>query len=394
LSAKDRKIKSYFVFLLLESERASLLIKRLSRSALTRLLIALGVPVFAGLCVFAFYLIVGSLLADLSSSQVRAAQSSVPLQSYVLIPGLNPFVPLLYGLLALIIAVTIHEAAHGVVAWRSGVKVEGAGIILLGFIPVGAYVRPAEEEYNSKSLRQKLNIMSAGVTANLIVALVCLALLVFLILPTVSVAQDARRGVAVYYVSKGSPANLAGIVPGDIIKAIDGYQIPNMSYLSYLEAKVFKPGENVSVLLQGGKSVNLVFEPSPINHSIAIMGIIPFDPQEELRAWTHPSTPLVYFAPASYYPSPFNSLTQNIYTSPIPAWQQISNLLFWIWWVNVNLAVFNALPMYLLDGGQFVKEVFTSLFGSKARAERATGYVSALVLGLILSLILIPRLFG
>jgi membrane-associated protease RseP (regulator of RpoE activity) len=389
---RKSSVKLYYVFILLDSERAAAFIERLSKNRLSQALAYSGVPIMAGLFILAFYLLLGSFIASLTEPAVRAVVGSLPLQSYLLIPGVNPFVPVFYGLVAIIVAVTVHEGAHGVVAFREGVRVEGAGVILLGFIPVGAYVRPSEKELATKSTTRKLSIYTAGVALNTILALVCLGLLVGLILHSVTVTGQGAQGIAVYQVGKGSPAYLAGIRPGDVITKIQSFQIANVSYLSYLESHVFRPGENVTVTLTGGRITHLVFEPSPVNSSVAIMGISPIDPLPVLREWQNPPNVLVYLAPATYGPTPLNPALSSVYHSALPAWQDIANFLFWLWWININLAVFNALPVYLLDGGQVSRELFVRIFGVQ-KGERVTGAVSGLVLFLLILLVVIPRAF-
>jgi membrane-associated protease RseP (regulator of RpoE activity) len=390
-SGWSRNIKFQFIFVLLESERAALLIKRVSKSRLNALFGYLGIPVFVGLALIAFYLILGSLAADLFNPVARQAAGSVPLQAYLLIPGFNPFVPVVYGLIGIVVAVTVHEASHGVVAWREGVKVEGAGVVLLLFIPLGAYVRPSENELGSKTFKQKIDVFTAGITSNLLLALVTLLLLVFVVMHTVTVSPAASKGVAIYSVNNGSPAYHAGLKVGDVIVSMNGYQIANTTVLSKLESTIFRPGQNVSIQLNNGTVTHAVLMQDPYNKSVAILGITPFDAAQALNAWRHPPSLLLYFVPATIEATPLNPSTASFYNSYLPSWQVVGNTLFWLWWININLAIFNALPASALDGGQVVKEVFTKMFGPGARAEAATRIVTATVFSLIFMLVILPR---
>ena len=70
-------------------------------------------PIITALAIF---LIVGSLIALFSNATVRAGVRDIGPQSNLLIPGLNPYLPLTYGWIALVVTIIIHEAGHGIVA--------------------------------------------------------------------------------------------------------------------------------------------------------------------------------------------------------------------------------------------------------------------------------------
>ena len=50
---------------------------------------------------------------------------------------------------------------------------------------------------------------------------------------------------------------------------------------------------------------------------------------------------------------PFSDDLSGFYTSPLgPLTAAVANALFWLFFVNFNLAIFNSLPIYPMDGGQ------------------------------------------
>jgi membrane-associated protease RseP (regulator of RpoE activity) len=73
-------------------------------------------------------------------------------------------------------------------------------------------------------------------------------------------------------------------------------------------------------------------------------------------------------------------------------WAIFANVLFWLWFVNVNVAVFNALPIYPLDGGRMFNIALKSALGRKAGEKRisqiTTAVTAALVIVLLLTIII------
>jgi membrane-associated protease RseP (regulator of RpoE activity) len=84
------------------------------------------------------------------------------------IPGVSDFVPLTVEvILAMIIAITTHEVAHGILARIHGVEIKSIG--MMGFvIPLGGFVEPDEEQVNALPLMKRLQIYAAGISANLV----------------------------------------------------------------------------------------------------------------------------------------------------------------------------------------------------------------------------------
>jgi len=143
---------------------------------------------------------------------------------------------------ALFVAICLHELGHFMSMRRAGVKVEEFGIglppRLLGIkrgetiysinaIPVGAFVRPAGEDdpavprgLAGKRPWTRLGIFVAGPLANILLAFVLLS--AFYALPYLVITGN---GIMVHSVEEESPAEGAGMRPGDIILRADGYAI-------------------------------------------------------------------------------------------------------------------------------------------------------------------------
>lgn len=77
---------------------------------------------------------------------------------------------LYYGLL--ICSLALHEVGHLVAGLAYGYKISDTGILLLGIIPIGAYV--AHEDKKDASRSEKVQFALAGVEMNLLIAGICL----------------------------------------------------------------------------------------------------------------------------------------------------------------------------------------------------------------------------
>jgi regulator of sigma E protease len=170
------------------------------------------------------------------------------------------------------VMVLVHEWGHFVIARLFGVRVEvfsiGFGTRLFGFkrgptdyrisaLPLGGYVRmagdnPAEErkgdpdEFLSKPRWQRVLIALAGPTTNFLMAVVLTAAL---FMHGGEQPSYADKPVVVAGVVKDSPAQKAGIQPGDHIVSFGGVKDPTWDRLA-LELALSAPGHSEPVTIE------------------------------------------------------------------------------------------------------------------------------------------------
>jgi len=173
------------------------------------------------------------------------------LQYALAIPGLNPLLPFWYGVLGLIVAMVVHELSHGMQTRANDMRVDSTGV-LYGVVPLGAFVEPNEEDIRKSSRRAKLDLYSAGISANFITAAVTFFIFAFLMLGNVS--SDYGDNAAVYQITADSPAYLADIPSGAIIESVYPVGDPTGSvdgkYLysdNYSTQYSWNPGDEVTV---------------------------------------------------------------------------------------------------------------------------------------------------
>jgi membrane-associated protease RseP (regulator of RpoE activity) len=352
------------------------------------------------------------------SLRVPASQAPSP-QEALGLPGINPIIPLGYGIVALVVGIVLHELSHGVVARSQGIGVKSLGILVF-VVPVGAFVEQDEADMTGASRRRRDRVAAAGILANFVIALVFFALLAAVI--SSSVAPNAN-GVGVAYVQPGSPAANASLVPGDIITSINGTATtsPN-DFLASLSNTT--PGQTVVVDYYSGSqhtnlAVSVVLAPSPTVKGRGFLGVAvsyltPVGLKQTLTSpLSSPNGPLVGSidwlvlplagleplsgSATSYFhlTGPFAGVDPNTF------WIG-ANVLYWIAWMSLLLGLSNALPLVPLDGGLLFRDFAASIAArfrkgwSDARLDefggRAAVISSVLVLVLLAWQFIVPRL--
>lgn len=185
---------------------------------------------------------------------------------------------IIFFIVALFVAICLHELGHFITAKRAGVKVEEFGIGLpprlfgikrgetiysINAIPVGAFVKAAGENDPTvpRSLAGKgpwtrLGIYAAGPLVNIFLAFVLLS--AFLALP---VSVIASNGLIVRAVVTNSPAEEAGIAPGDIILEVDGQPIHRQGDIQDIVNSGEEGAEITLLLLRNGQAKEITLKP-------------------------------------------------------------------------------------------------------------------------------------
>jgi membrane-associated protease RseP (regulator of RpoE activity) len=348
------------------------------------------VPVVAGIGLF---LLVSGLVGLFWNPAAADAVREAGLGAYLLLPGINPYLPVLYGWFAIFCAIAIHEGAHGVAARSLGLKVNSSGLLFLLFIPIGAFVDVDEEELKKASGKVSSRVLASGVGGNIVVAVVCL-IGVLLIVGGLAPIVD---GVYVGNVSKDMPGEAAGLLPGDVLVSIDGMQISSTEDLRVvLDSKTLGDLAEVTVtrgeLWQNSYStvVNLTVVD---NRTVMGIGVWDLATAQRLQNYLNfaPQSLVLYMIPPAWVPGfvPFSDVLTPFYESWLgPQWAVYANVLFWIWFVNVNVAIFNALPIYPMDGGRMFNIALKKVIRKKNSEKIITAITAVVTAILVIVLIL------
>ncbi|MFP3080957.1 MAG: site-2 protease family protein [Acidilobus sp.] len=293
-----------------------------------------------------FYFVSGSLFLQryvVGSSQA-AQEGFVPI-----IPGVTVSLgEFMFILIAIGVAVVVHELSHAVVSRALGVPVKDAGFLLMAFVPA-AFVEPEEGLLKSAPLRSRVMIYAAGIASN-----VALGFLFGYALAAVT--PLLASGMTIVSVSPNSPAYAAGLIPGMKIAAIDGIPVRTLTQglqvLKSVGAESNATAVNVTltVLYRGVERSIAVFKPVGVSHL-------------------------------------------GIEVTPVYKMGWLVELITALYVVNMGLALINAAPFAFplpgfgieSDGGQMLRDALTGLAGKAGRDASAAVELATLLL--ILSLI-------
>ena len=169
------------------------------------------------------------------------------------------------------------------------------------------------------------------------------------------------------------PAYNASVPQGSVVTAINGQEVSSRADVSRL-LNTTKPGEAIILSttkngLASTYTFTLAAWPAEYgnNQTSGFMGVESYDGSSVKSAVGAMLSPLGFF---EFLIVPFASgdgmqyLRILAFDSPDTAYYQVPftgfwdmiHLLFWCAWININVGLFNAIPMIPLDGGYILKE--------------------------------------
>lgn len=292
----------YFLFipvLMIRTQKGQMFLDRLAvHKRFWRMFANIGLPAMLIGMVVMFLLL---LLIDYIMIQSFQTQT-VPhpgkfneARNLFLIPGINEYIPLWWGIIALIVTLVVHEFSHAILCKVEGIKVKSMGV-LVALLPIGGFAEPDEEQLLGKkdetgketqvseepkklaTRSERVRVLTAGVMANFVTALIAF-ILFFSLLGSISPVGE----VMITNVITGSPAELAGVKPNMILTGINDKQINSGNdFLSYAQEQ--KPGTNITLHLIDNKvrkSISLITKAgNQTSSGVRISNVIPGSPAE------------------------------------------------------------------------------------------------------------------
>src|SRR5712691_3919458 len=137
------------------------------------------------------------------------------------LPGINPIIPLGYGILGLAVAIILHEFSHGILSRVAKINIRSLGLIFLIF-PIGAFVEPDEDQLRALPRRERARLYAVGPATNVLLAVLFASLFSSIVVTSVAPVHD---GVGVVGFTANSPAALAGMQPNTVITSINNTEV-------------------------------------------------------------------------------------------------------------------------------------------------------------------------
>ncbi len=412
-------------FLMWRTERGKDVIEKLSKYKRTWNLFAdVGlVVVFLIMALMLFLLIWQATLV----SQIPKSAAVSP-KMLIGLPGLNPVIPIGYGVLSLSIAVIIHEFSHGILGRVAKIKLKALGLLFFIF-PIGAFVEPDEDEMMNMPRRERMRLYAAGPSSNIALALIFSILFSWVMVGSLQPIDD---GALISGVVQDYSADEAGLESWMLITSIDNQTVTDAYSFSIIMDNT-TAGQNITIeayskgvselftaTLSDKGDYFLEYYPEQYNSSISgkgFLGVATTNPEVITDLLAHPIDSggaagfLAYmtlpFANLQPFPDHFTSLFAPeglISVLPDSLFWIIANSFYWIFWLNLMVGMTNVLPAIPLDGGFIFGDGFSAFMeryrkglSAKEReiiVEKSSTFFTLLVVSLVVFQVVGPKFFG
>lgn len=172
------------------------------------------------------------------------AENPPPITTMIAVPGINPVIPLGWGIIAFIISLVIHEFGHGLLARAHGMRLRSFGLLILGPLPLGAFAEPEYDELTRAPRKERQRMFAAGPSTNIFMALFCFIMLVLVSSQFTAIHVGMHAKGIIQHDESGAYAS--GLEAYDIITHIDDFPIENKESFDDVLSK-YSSGDNISL---------------------------------------------------------------------------------------------------------------------------------------------------
>ncbi|MAH03855.1 hypothetical protein CMI39_03665 [Candidatus Pacearchaeota archaeon] len=350
--------------------------------------------------------------------------------------GVESFFPpffFAYFIISIAIILTVHEFTHGIFARRYNLKIKSTGFAFLRYFPAlfGAFVEPDEKQMNKSNNFEQKSILSAGVFANTITAILFYIIFfwffTFAFTPSGIIFNDYQysiveissismiNGISLNNFSQENIVNLINKTGSNEIKVngknyvgIKGFPIDNNEQVALyddspaINAKLngaiiainnekidsledfrhelskYSPGEKITIKTKTDIEENyeIVLGENPQEENLSFLGVAFIERKRTgitgklFTAFSSFKKPNIYYEPKS---------NSSIF---------IKDLLWWIIVINILVALFNMMPLGFLDGGRFFYLTILGITKSEKMAKKSFAFLTYFILFLFILLMI------
>lgn len=341
--------------------------------------LAFGLFGFAGLILVSLFFSGIDIYTKLTAGK-NACAGVAPIIPGVDFPNSPISVPI-HAWLSFVIILIVHEASHGFVARKLGIKLQSYGLLLLGFLPIGAFVEPDEKQLQQMEKtkpKEALRLYAAGPASNFyffILGSITLSLIAGLIISPIlgpafmGIKEKSVKGLEITKVEEKivicgtefeAPAHNK-LFEGDQILKLDEKEIHNLTDYS----KAIQGKEKYSItILRNEEEITHEFEPNELGRIGIIVNEIP-NKEYQKPIWYEISLPIAGF---------------------------LASFLGWLLLLNFLIAIANYIPTAPFDGGKMVVLLLMPYLGFLGNEEKRKKIITKTFIILLLVLILINAL--
>ncbi len=312
------------------------------------------------------------------------------------LPGINPIIPLWYGIIALATAIIIHEGAHGILTLVGNLKIKSLGLLFF-VVPVGAFVEPDEEEMKTTNKKRRGRLVAAGPSTNLFFAVACALIFSWGFMGSIEPVHD---GLIITGTVDDTPAANASLEEGMLLIGIEKWNGSNLiqsaDISTYDDFHDFMEGsranETIVIIYYYEGEINRTGSivladlyndtEDPDDKGKGYLGVFyfPIGTQELKDTLHHPINSadsgtslrdnlIIYNVMLPFSGViPFHEPMTDVYevTGPLgilpdSVFWVLANIFYWLFWLNLMVGITNALPAIPFDGSYIFKDTLDSI---------------------------------
>jgi len=269
-----------------------------------------------------------------------------------------------------IVSKKIGDTTFGLARYPLGGYVEIAGLAEVGQGEQEHAQMTGNQSFAEKPFWQKLLVMSGGILFNLAFAYFIFSLIFMVGAPKSAIVYPENATTTIESIAEGSPAQKAGLQAADTIVGVDGTEVHSAKMLldelnahadQQIELKVLREGKIVQLPITVATKEILGEKRGSIGVALGIQELPPYSFTKAVKEGFE-ATNMHIINTFKAFRNIFAKRDTSSVGGPLTvigatiagAQKGIKIFLLLLGLISINLAIFNLLPLPILDGGQIM----------------------------------------